>query len=292
VNTKELPNYRIYDRTGGGVTCDIYADSLEDAAEQGRDWIEDGDWTGENDNESEGFAMCRTIKLKCEVGPILYRSEEPNIIKACIDWDYEPVGEHVIWTPPTDVRLEIDEDATDNADKHDCSGEYSDPEPECPVEEGWNFINTNTAGFDEFGCLGHGGTAITHYEVCRNTGVYRDTYRPGVQRNSNEPLEIVTYRERDEKSEAWIKEKHSDNGYLPEWMTEMLNIEGDGFTKEEMEQSFLDFATDEAQNVSHGIYQEAIEAAESVVNGDLSRDEAEDLLVELKDRLQEAIVLY
>lgn len=38
------PNYRILDRTGGGVTHDIFAESLEAAIEAGRDWIEDGEF--------------------------------------------------------------------------------------------------------------------------------------------------------------------------------------------------------------------------------------------------------
>lgn len=189
-------NYRIYDRTGGGVTEDIYAETLEDAITAGREWIEEGDWSGGLRDPDPGIVgWRRTIELECEVGEIIY-----------------------------DAAGEIDEDATDAAERHDCSGSYSDDEPDCPVDEGWDFVDTATAGLDDFGCRSHGGTAMTHYAVCRNTGIYRDTYGPGSQRNPDEPLEIVTYRERDEASETYIVHRHTDDdGYIPPWLAEYLD---------------------------------------------------------------------
>lgn len=264
-----LPNYRIYDRTGGGVTHDIRADTLDEAIEAGRDWIENGDWSGcsEGHDDSDVIARVRSVELECEVGEIVYRPTEPHILPLCSrwdlwspewdteskqwridvsdiadegnervaiaeavttltggEWDYEPVGARCIWTPPADVEMEEDEEATNAADTHDCSGTYTDAEPDCSVDEGWDFVSTVTAGLDEFGCRSHGGTAMTHYEVCRNTGVYRETMDPGCQRNSGEPTEIVTYRERDKHSEAYVVEHHTDDdGFLPEWLATYLD---------------------------------------------------------------------
>lgn len=270
-DTKSRPNYRIYDRTGGGVTEDIHADSLEDAIQQGRDWIEGGDWDG-GDRPDKGrgvIAVCRTIELECEVGPIIYGPDEdaPAELETLAQYslDRQPSGrlysymtaadyavgeadalmrempaalgtvevsaipdddgDHlIIVTPGPDWPTVEDEEATRDADTHDCSGSYSDDEPECPVEAGWDFVSTASAGLDEFGCYSHGGTAMTHYEVCRNTGIYRDTYDPGVQRNPDEALEVVTYRERDAASEAYIVERHTDDdGFIPDWLAEHLD---------------------------------------------------------------------
>lgn len=59
-----ITNYRIYDRTGGGGTEDIYAETLEDAIEAGREWIEAGDWSSED-------GTYRTITLQCCVREIV-----------------------------------------------------------------------------------------------------------------------------------------------------------------------------------------------------------------------------
>lgn len=259
------PNYRIYDRTGGGVTEDIDADSLEDAIEQGRDWIEAGDWSVANDahDDSDEMARVRSISLECEVGEIVYRPAEPVLSDALIgtlradptwaegawqvcvsaralvdltaqlvretggDWHPAETDEDgdiwLRWTPAVDVAMEEDEEATRGADCHDCSGTHTDREPDCPVAEGWDFVGTDTAGMDDFGCHAHGGTRMTHCEVCRNTGVYRDTSSPGCQRNPDEPTDVVTYRERDEASEAYIVEHHTDDGFLPSWLAEYLD---------------------------------------------------------------------
>lgn len=100
-------NYRIYDRTGGGVTEDVYAASLEDAIEQGREWIEDGDWSGCGDNDEDGGKTCRTFRLDCVVREIVRYPES--------DEDGE--------------GGKIDEQATRDGQSYDCSGTYSDQRP-------------------------------------------------------------------------------------------------------------------------------------------------------------------
>lgn len=194
--TTQAPNYRIYDRTGGDVTNDIYAEDLAAAISAGRAWIEAGSWGswgGGDSRNDEGFARQVTMDLECEVGPIIY----------------------------TDGT--IDEESTDDQDREDCSGTYTDDKPDCLVDEGWDFVSIWDADMDDFGCRSIGGTGMKTYEVCRNTGVYRDSYTPGSQRNPDEPSEVITWRAADEQSLAYIREYHAEgDGNLPEWLTDYL----------------------------------------------------------------------
>ncbi len=229
------PNYRIYDHTDSGLTHDIYAATLEEAIEAGREWIEDGcDWSGCGDHDDgDVIARTRTIELECEVGEIVRDSDG-----------------------------DIDEDATGDAAKHDCAGSYSDEEPECPVDEGWDFVGTDTAGMDDFGWRSHGGTRRSHYHVCRNTGIYRDTASPGCQRNPDEPLEVVTYRERDESSEAYIVRHHEDDdGFIPEWLATYLGRSPSARMTEEQAKAWVlertdddEIAQDEAEHAFAAIF--------------------------------------
>jgi hypothetical protein len=161
-------NYRIYDRTGGGVTHDIYATNLDDAIEQGRAWIEDGDWSSEDGDWSSEDGTYRTRTLECCVRRTQYRldiaklREIPGVLAA----DVNPAGQ-VVLTCSTDYQdasglvgafvagstvddegcwdmvfealpdtpKEIDEAATSMEFGHDCSGSYSDELPECEADE-------------------------------------------------------------------------------------------------------------------------------------------------------------
>ena len=87
---KNRNNYRLYDRTGGGGTKDIYAIDIAHAIADGVDWIEGGSWPGEGGD------------LPCSVGEIVYGDDG-----------------------------EIDEDATGDAERHDCSGVDHVVEPSC-----------------------------------------------------------------------------------------------------------------------------------------------------------------
>lgn len=156
-------NYRIYDRTGGGVTHDIYAESLDDAIERGRAWIEEGDWgNGGGEDSGEGRTYHIGIDLDCEVRAIVRVPDLRSItsLPAILDASVLPDGavrvecgpETVLSMLPgrvidvsqsdadgyydvvlADVALPlmIDEDATLDGDSHDCSGEYSETLPDC-----------------------------------------------------------------------------------------------------------------------------------------------------------------
>lgn len=160
------PNYRIYDRTGGGVRRDIHAFDLDDAIAQGREWIEEGDWSAESGDGGE--RVYRTITLDCCVREIVYAPDLSSLeaLPAVYDVTIGHDGALVIEvdggtldtlipaldamvaltgqsTPAADgtvvllARLRtplpqiIDEDATDAGQSYDCSGTYSDTLPDC-----------------------------------------------------------------------------------------------------------------------------------------------------------------
>lgn len=190
----DRPNYRIYDGTGGGGTEDIYAETLEEAKEAGREWIEDGSW------ESSDDGIYRTIELQCKVREIV-----------------------------RDADGDIDDDATADEWGHDCSGSFADPLPACEVEgypdptddEGHDWVPVTEMG-RQFGSRPNGGTAMTHYEVCRACGQYKTTSDPGSQRNPDQALEVIEISRMDEESIAWLKETHEVDGWLPEWLVDYL----------------------------------------------------------------------
>lgn len=261
-NTKN-PNYRIYDRTGGGVTHDIYAETLDDAIEQGREWIEDGDWSA----EKAGTRYQVELPLECEVGEITYEpnlssihalpavgdvSMEDGVIIAEID--QERVDYVAIALGARLVRVDEPEEngyaryavclagpvptmPVYSEERHDCSGEYSDPLPECAQSERagdddetddeghvWRQPHSVVGGCRENpGYWSAGGTATRSLSVCRLCGCYRDETDAGCQRNSGEPRGTITIRDRDEDSEAWLKRTHKEDGFIPEWLAEMLD---------------------------------------------------------------------
>lgn len=286
------PNYRIYDRTGGGVTHDIYAESLDDAIEQGREWIEDGDWSGlaGGEDSGEGRRYNLGITLECAVSEIVRNSNPSEAVLEALDalgykrqWlniapdhvsislggdtdeDLDAKVEKIEEAMPEGVECDmgavdagmtthglelggsltiswpmpdgIDEDATNAADQHDCSGEYSDTLPDCEQaehageddetdDEGhvWRQPYSVVGGCKENpGEWGGSGTTSQSLYVCRLCGCYRDEHRAGWQRNHDEPRETVTIRDRDEDSEAWLKSTHEEDGFIPAWLAELLD---------------------------------------------------------------------
>jgi hypothetical protein len=180
---KLAENYRIYDLTGGGVTHDIHADSLEDAIEQGREWIEDGDWSGD---EQQG--VYRTIALDCCVRKIVRYDDSE---------DDGEVGE-------------IDERATAAGQSYDCGGTYTPEESECDSDGEVNHDWTSDDGAPVGGIMENpgvwslGGTRMKTRTCCRHCGRYRVETDPGCQRNSDEAMLVVRIEDADEASEAWI----------------------------------------------------------------------------------------
>lgn len=177
---RDSGNYRVYDHTGGQVTEDIEAESDSDATEQGRDWIEDGEWSEPWDGDED---LYETIDLPCEVAPHIYRIEVDG--------------------------SSLDEDAMRD-EAMDCSGRYEREQPECEAaddgEHDWQAPYHLVGGCRENpGVWSTGGTSFTVTEVCARCGIYRTTHIPGSQRNPDEPLESVRFSPADEDSERWVK---------------------------------------------------------------------------------------
>lgn len=256
-----IPNYRIYDRTGGGSTEDIYVESLEAAIEAGKEWIEDGDWSSES-------GTYRTVELDCCVKEIV-RDEDGN----------------------------IDDTATADGDYHNCCGTHSDELPECEADPGgeasiadersddlhvWVRPYRIVGGCKENpGYWSNRGTRTTSKYVCKICGCYKTEVDPGCQRNDGEPLSTITIEPRDDASTEWLKEKHSVNGYLPQWLADYLDCEDETLAHTQEQVSDLQA---EAQDISHGIWTEIEEQDIS----ELSRDDAIEWLADLTERLSEA----
>lgn len=235
-----LANYRLYDRTGGGGTEDIIAESLEDAIQQGREWIEAGDWSGDD-------GVYRTITLECSVREIVrYPSPDANgkavwhdgtELHADEDGDLID-AEGCLYCTAADCG-EIDEDATSDNDAHDCSGEYSDALPECEAnaEDGgeadidadsdghdWRSPHSLVGGLKENpGYWSGGGTITISKSVCACCGCYKTETDKG-QCHESESKIVIEIAPRDTDSEAWLKRIHADDdGWLPQWLAEYLD---------------------------------------------------------------------
>lgn len=240
----KLPNYRIYDGTGGGVTEDIYAESLEDAIEAGRDWIEAGDW--ERDEMETPLECCvreivrvpdlRSIEALPGVWGAGVAPDAPQIIIVTVDNDalstliasvslpgtitqtiQDNDGSTILHLDyPNPVPQMIDEAATLAGDCHDCSGVCPAKDaPECRDEEehDWQSPYSLVGGCESNPGVcgsGHGRTKCT--EVCAHCGLYR-TIDYGASNPSNgERATRVSYEDADEKSEAWAAEQRGEGG--------------------------------------------------------------------------------
>ncbi|PTY04557.1 hypothetical protein DB347_17740 [Opitutaceae bacterium EW11] len=244
-------NYRIYDETGSGVTEDIYAKDLSEAIRKGREWIEGGDW-----GDDIGRREIVTIDLPCCVREIV-RDEDGQ----------------------------IDEDATDDGEEWDCSGTYKSEAPRgtecCGGEHDWCAPQHVVGGCDSNpGCWSQGGTSMLFRRVCRNCGRYSETTYAGSQRNYGEPTEVEEVLDRDEDSEAWIREQHADDdGYLPEWLAEEL---GDNeSTRGQIEEAVEELETEAKE------FPKLLKRIKAIEWNSLSRDQAVDELEGIRERLEE-----
>lgn len=271
------PNYRIYDRTGGGVTKDIYAASLDKAIEAGREWIEDGDWASEDGVIRKGVTLDACVReiLRTVYYVDRYREGLPRDIRGpyCslkVARDALTVGEEEISMDPcagvveqlksthdgAEVSLveswaaesesgadciysvtgqlvdgEIDGDATDVGQEHDCSGSHSDEEPKCAIGGGtdddtgheWRQPCVVGGCKENPGFWSGGGTITISKSVCARCGQYRTVINNGDQRNPGDPEDTVKMEDADENSKAWLVRIHEEDGWIPQWLAEHLD---------------------------------------------------------------------
>jgi hypothetical protein len=203
-----LANYRIYDRTGSGVTEDIIAENLEDAIQQGRDWIEAGDWEQGFDEEV----------LDCCVREIVRYPEPDENGKATgrdgedlhLDEDGDLVDEEgYLYCAPADFG-QIDEDATWAANSHDCSGTLAAKDaPECVDGDcdghDWKSPYSLLGGCKENpGVWGSGHGQVKSKSVCACCGLYRTTDYGSTNSSDGTQTTRTTYEDADEASIAWV----------------------------------------------------------------------------------------
>lgn len=231
-------NYRIYDRTGGGATEDIYAETLEVAIEKGREWIETGDW--ERDELETPLECCaleivrvpdlRSITslpavydARVEDGS-LYPLHEDMIVanldaqakdatastlgarlSRVSDPDDDGYADYVV-TIAGAIPQMIDEDATLAGDPHDCSGVCPAVDaPDCRdgEEHDWQSPYSLVGGIRENPGVwgsGHGRTKCT--EVCAHCGLYRTTDHGATLPSNGQRARRISYQAADDKSEA------------------------------------------------------------------------------------------
>jgi len=203
-----LANYRIYDLTGGGCTEDIIAENLEDAIQQGREWIEAGDWEQGNDEETLDCCVREIVrypepdengKATGRDGEDLHLDEEGDLVDA----------DGYLYCTPADFG-EIDEDATWAGDSYDCSGTLPAKDaPECLDGDcdshDWQSPYSVLGGCKENpGVWGSGHGQVMIKSVCACCGLYRTVDYGATNSSNGTQTTRTTYEEADKASLAWI----------------------------------------------------------------------------------------
>jgi hypothetical protein len=203
-----LANYRIYDRTGGGVTEDIIAENLEDAIQKGRDWIEAGDWEQTDDEQTLDCCVREIVrypepdeddKATGRDGEALHLDEDGDLVDA----------DGYLYCTPADFG-EIDEDATSAADSHDCSGTLPAKDaPECVDGDcdghDWQSPYSVLGGCKENpGVWGSGHGQVMSKSVCACCGLYRTVDYGATNSSNGTKTTRTTYEQADDDSIAWI----------------------------------------------------------------------------------------
>lgn len=228
----EIPNYRIYDRTGGGVTCDIYAADLDSAIEAGREWIEDGDWDRTDYDRTLDCCVREIVRV-----PDLRSIEslpgvnevtiEDDVVIADVDMDSvaavratigarmarigEPDGEgyarHAVCLGHA-LPMMLDEDQTLAGQSWDCSGICPAKDaPDCPAgEHAWEQPYLGVGSRENPGCWGSGHGTIKSRSVCAHCGIYRTTDYGASNPSNGQQCTRISYEDADDKSLAWVEE--------------------------------------------------------------------------------------
>lgn len=141
----KVPNYRLYDCTGGGVTHDIYADSLEAAITAGREWIEDVDWS-RGDYDKNGNFRQWTVKMDCCVREILRAVDMDAMADRCAHHVLHHEDDGTIWAYAERVEVERDQDTCDHRRLWDEGSESASLLAECAGD--WAIIEPYTSEGD------------------------------------------------------------------------------------------------------------------------------------------------
>lgn len=262
----EIPNYRIYDRTGGGVTHDIYATDLDSAIEAGREWIEDGDW--ERDEMETPLDCCvreivrvpdlRSIESLPGVNEVTI---EDDVVIADVDMDsVAAVGATIgarmarIGEPDSEgyarhavclghaLPLIIDEDATLTGQSWDCRGVCPAKDaPECSSDEhDWQAPYEIVGGCRENpGVWGSRHGATLSRDCCAHCGIYRTVDHGSTDLSNGRQCTSVRYEDADENSLAWISENRGEwtEAQAKDWIARHDDM--DDLDSTDLEKAFL-----------------------------------------------------
>lgn len=168
-NTTKKANYRLYEN---GDTEDIYAESMEDAIQQGDDWLRNA-WADDIEPGSEE-------EFSGKVREIVY-----------------------------DEFGEIDEEKTDDGEATYFEAMVkADPYDDSGCDHEWATPHSVLGGCDlNPGVWSNGGTKITQKWVCERCGRIRTVVDYGCQRNPGDPLETEEIEEATSESMAWTIEQ-------------------------------------------------------------------------------------
>lgn len=201
------PNYRISDRTGGGVTEDVYAETLDEAIERGREWIEEGDWERDAYETTLDCVVAEILRLDGNVykGPSgVYQITDDEC--GLVTPDGDRIGSYEI-----DGGIGDDEIVLCGGYEHDCSGTcpVADP-PSCidDHEHDWRSPYSVVGGIKENpGCWSSKHGQIKYTEVCRRCGIYRHIDHGATDMSNGQCVTAITYSDPDESSLDYVAQE-------------------------------------------------------------------------------------
>ena len=201
-------NYRVYDRTGGGVVQDFFASSDEEAVEYGRAWIEGNDWEPGEIAQPLDAEVCplREIILDEQGG---YTALDGTRYTPDDDDDLVDAEGYVL-TGDRGQYLQVGDD--EEGERMDCSGvtPFIKPEDCVADQHDWQSPFEVVGGCEKNpGVWGseHGGLLIRM--VCSHCGIYREK-DTGATNNCGKRATSISYESADEKSRQWIGENEEE----------------------------------------------------------------------------------
>ncbi len=234
--TTAQTNYRIYDRTGGGVRHDIYAATLDEAIEAGREWIEDGDW--ERDEMETPLDCCvreivrvpdlrsitslpaildasvtpdGNIRVECEPETVLSMLPGRVIDASTADAD----GYYDVILTDVGLPMMIDDAATDAGQQWDCSGICAAKDaPDCHdgEEHDWQTPIAIVGGCRENpGCFGSGHGAVKVTACCAHCGLIRTIDYGATLSSNGQQATSISYEEDNEAALEWAAKQENAN---------------------------------------------------------------------------------
>lgn len=146
-------------------------------------------------------------------------------VKAAKEWASEGSYDERVMV---DVSIQGIDDDGDYTDEYELVEVEAGPEPEEPEcadgeEHEWESPYKIVGGFKENpGVWSLGGTTMSFRSVCCYCGAHKHETSYGSQRNPGQ-CDQVTYDEADDETKDWLKHRHEDSGWIPQWLANYLD---------------------------------------------------------------------